>query len=31
VGHTGMTMTVVVADQAALDAWLSQQPHGPPK
>jgi cytochrome c oxidase subunit 2 len=30
-GHTGMTMTVVVADQAALDAWLSQQPHGPPK
>jgi cytochrome c oxidase subunit 2 len=30
-GHTGMTMTVVVADQAALDAWLSQQPHGPPR
>ncbi len=30
-GHTGMTMTVVVADQAALDAWLSQQPHGSPK
>jgi cytochrome c oxidase subunit 2 len=30
-GHTGMTMTVVVADQAALDTWLSQQPHGPPK
>jgi cytochrome c oxidase subunit 2 len=30
-GHTGMTMTVVVADQAALDAWLSKQPHGPPK
>jgi cytochrome c oxidase subunit II len=30
-GHTGMTMTVVVADQAALDAWLSQQPQSPPK
>jgi cytochrome c oxidase subunit 2 len=29
-GHTGMTMTVVVSDQAALDAWLSQQPKGPP-
>jgi cytochrome c oxidase subunit 2 len=25
-GHTGMTTTVVVSDQAALDAWLSQQP-----
>lgn len=24
-GHTGMTMTVVVSDEAALDAWLSQQ------
>jgi cytochrome c oxidase subunit 2 len=24
-GHTGMTTTVVVSDQAALDAWLSQQ------
>jgi cytochrome c oxidase subunit 2 len=29
-GHTGMTMTVVVSDQAALDAWLSQQPPGSP-
>lgn len=28
-GHTGMTTTVVVSDQAALDAWLSQQPPGP--
>jgi cytochrome c oxidase subunit II len=25
-GHTGMTTTVVVSDQGALDAWLSQQP-----
>jgi cytochrome c oxidase subunit 2 len=25
-GHTGMTTTVVVADQAAVDAWLSNQP-----
>lgn len=25
-GHTGMTTTAVVSDQAALDAWLSQQP-----
>lgn len=25
-GHTGMTTTVVVADQAAVDAWLAQQP-----
>jgi cytochrome c oxidase subunit II len=25
-GHTGMTTTVVVSDQAGLDAWLSQQP-----
>ncbi|MEO8468173.1 MAG: cytochrome c oxidase subunit II, partial [Chloroflexota bacterium] len=25
-GHTGMTTTVVVSDQAAVDAWLSQQP-----
>jgi cytochrome c oxidase subunit II len=24
-GHTGMTTTVIVSDQAALDAWLSQQ------
>jgi cytochrome c oxidase subunit 2 len=29
-GHTGMTMTVVVSDQAGLEAWLNQQPHGPP-
>ena len=28
-GHTGMTTTVVVSDQAALDAWLSQLPPGP--
>jgi cytochrome c oxidase subunit 2 len=30
-GHTGMTTTVVVSDQAALDGWLSQQPveHSP--
>jgi cytochrome c oxidase subunit 2 len=30
-GHTGMTTTVVVSDQAALDTWLSQQPveHSP--
>lgn len=25
-GHTSMTTTVVVSDQAALDAWLSSQP-----
>lgn len=25
-GHTGMTTTVVVSDQATLDTWLSQQP-----
>lgn len=25
-GHTGMTTTVVVSDQASLDAWLAQQP-----
>lgn len=29
-GHTGMTTTVVVSDQASLDAWLSQQPKAPP-
>ena len=29
-GHTGMTMTVVVSDQASLDAWLSQQPQASP-
>lgn len=25
-GHTGMTTTVVVSDQATLDTWLGQQP-----
>jgi cytochrome c oxidase subunit 2 len=25
-GHTGMTTTVVVSDQTALDTWLSQAP-----
>jgi cytochrome c oxidase subunit 2 len=30
-GHTGMTTTVVVSDQAALDAWLSNQPKPSPK
>ena len=25
-GHTGMTTTVVVADRAAVDTWISQQP-----
>jgi cytochrome c oxidase subunit 2 len=29
-GHTGMTTTVVVSDQAALDTWLSQQPVADP-
>ena len=29
-GHTGMTTTVVVSDQAALDAWLSQPPQPSP-
>lgn len=29
-GHTGMTTTVVVSDQAALDTWLSQQPVAQP-
>lgn len=29
-GHTGMTTTVVVSDQAALDAWLSEQEKAPP-
>jgi cytochrome c oxidase subunit 2 len=29
-GHTGMTTTVVVSDQAALDTWLSQQPQASP-
>ena len=30
-GHTGMTTTVVVADQQAVDAWLSNQPKPSPK
>jgi cytochrome c oxidase subunit 2 len=29
-GHTSMTTTVVVSDQAALDAWLSHQPKAAP-
>ncbi|MEA2535909.1 MAG: cytochrome c oxidase subunit [Chloroflexota bacterium] len=29
-GHTSMTTTVVVSDQAALDAWLTQQLQAPP-
>jgi cytochrome c oxidase subunit 2 len=29
-GHTNMTTTVVASDQAALDAWLSEQPKPPP-
>jgi heme/copper-type cytochrome/quinol oxidase subunit 2 len=29
-GHTGMTTTVVISNQADLDAWLSQQPRGGP-
>jgi cytochrome c oxidase subunit 2 len=29
-GHTGMTTTAVVSDQASLDAWLSQQPQASP-
>jgi cytochrome c oxidase subunit II len=29
-GHTGMTTTVVVSDQATLDAWLSQAPRPSP-
>jgi cytochrome c oxidase subunit 2 len=29
-GHTAMTTTVVVSDQAALDAWLSRQPPASP-
>jgi cytochrome c oxidase subunit II len=29
-GHTSMTTTVVVSDQADLDAWLSEQPTEPP-
>lgn len=30
-GHTGMTTTVVVSDQAAIDAWLGQQRPSPPR
>jgi cytochrome c oxidase subunit II len=30
-GHTGMTTTVVVSDQADVDAWLSRQPLEPPE
>jgi cytochrome c oxidase subunit 2 len=29
-GHTGMTATVVISEQAELDAWLGSQPHEPP-
>lgn len=29
-GHTGMTTTVVVSDQAAVDTWLSQAPKSSP-
>lgn len=29
-GHTGMTTTVVVSDQAALDAWLAKQTQASP-
>jgi cytochrome c oxidase subunit II len=29
-GHTHMTTTVFASDRASLDAWLSQQPQGPP-
>jgi cytochrome c oxidase subunit 2 len=29
-GHTGMTTTVVVSDQAALDEWLTEQAKAPP-
>jgi len=29
-GHTSMTTTVVVSDQAGVDAWLSEQPNEPP-
>jgi cytochrome c oxidase subunit 2 len=29
-GHTSMTTTVVVSDQAAVDTWLSEQPIEPP-
>jgi cytochrome c oxidase subunit II len=29
-GHTGMHVTAVVSDRADLEAWLSDQPTGPP-
>ena len=29
-GHTGMHLTVVVEEQADLEAWLASQPTGPP-
>jgi cytochrome c oxidase subunit 2 len=29
-GHTGMQLTAVVSDRAALEAWLSQQPEASP-
>jgi len=29
-GHTSMTTTVVVSDQADVDKWLSEQPNEPP-
>lgn len=29
-GHTGMQLTVVVSERAALEAWLSQQPEASP-
>ena len=29
-GHTGMTTSVVVSDQAALDAWLTEEAKAPP-
>lgn len=29
-GHTNMTTTVVASDEAALGAWLSEQPKAPP-
>jgi cytochrome c oxidase subunit 2 len=31
VGHTGMTTTVVVSDQAGIDAWLGRQPPPSPE
>jgi heme/copper-type cytochrome/quinol oxidase subunit 2 len=29
-GHTGMTTTVVISDQTALDEWLTEQAKAPP-